>query len=89
MDLMSGCQAAVFLHAALFAQRVIVDLLTSLRHHEEKNYWQARRGGRERPGLEEKEEGRAFGENSFVVVLVTTALLFLWQQGSSDWAILM
>jgi hypothetical protein len=46
MDLMSGCQAAVFLHAALFAQRVIVDLLTSLRHHEEKNYWQARRGGK-------------------------------------------
>jgi hypothetical protein len=44
---------------------------------------------RERPGLEEKEEGRAFGENSFVVVLVRTALLFLWKQGSSDSAILM
>jgi hypothetical protein len=36
--------------------------LTSLRHHEEKVE-------RERPGLEEKEEGRAFGENSFFVLM--------------------
>jgi hypothetical protein len=49
----------------------------------------ARRGEKRKARLEEKEEGRAFGENSFVVVLVRTALLFLWKQGSSDSAILM
>jgi hypothetical protein len=63
-------------HAVLFAQRVTMKALL-------------REMKRERPGLEEKEEGRAFGENSFVFVLVRTALLFLWKQGSSDSAILM